>query len=103
MLSIRQIAPDLPMAAALSANHLAALRLPPTLRRLYIARDKDPAGERAHETLARRAADLGIEVAPLEPACDDFNDDLRRLGRGALAARVRSQLAPEDAERLCAR
>jgi len=103
MLSLRQIAPDLPMAAALSANHLAALRLPPTLRRLYIARDKDPAGDRAHEALARRAAVLGIEVAPLEPAHDDFNDDLRRLGRGALAARVRSQLAPEDAARLCVR
>lgn len=29
MLSVRQILPTLPMAAALSANHLAALILPP--------------------------------------------------------------------------
>ncbi|MDZ4374979.1 MAG: toprim domain-containing protein, partial [Phenylobacterium sp.] len=81
----------------------AALRLPPTLRRLYIASDKDPAGDRAREALARRAEDLGIEVAPLEPAHDDFNDDLRRLGREALAAQVRSQLVAEDAACFCAR
>ena len=30
---------------ALSANHLAALLLPRTLRRLYVARDDDPAGD----------------------------------------------------------
>ncbi len=36
MLSLRCVLPTLPMAAALSANHLAALLLPPTLRRLYI-------------------------------------------------------------------
>ena len=42
MLSLRSVLPTLPMAAALSANHLAALLLPPTLHRLYIARDNDP-------------------------------------------------------------
>jgi hypothetical protein len=34
MLSLRCALPSMPMAAALSANHLAALLLPPTLRRL---------------------------------------------------------------------
>lgn len=34
MLSLRCALPAMPMAAALSANHLAALLLPPTLRRL---------------------------------------------------------------------
>ena len=103
MLSIRQIVPGLPMAAALSANHLAALRLPATLRRLYIAADEDPAGDRAKEALAERAAALGIEVATLEPVRGDFNDDLRRLGREALAARVRIQLEADDAAQFCTR
>ena len=47
MLSLRCALPAMPMAAALSANHLAALLLPLTLRRLYIARDADAAGCRA--------------------------------------------------------
>ena len=47
MLSLRLALPAMAMAAALSANHLAALELPPTLRRLYIARDADAAGDRA--------------------------------------------------------
>ena len=38
---------DLPMVAALSANHFAAILLPATLRRLYVARDDDPAGDAA--------------------------------------------------------
>jgi hypothetical protein len=45
MLSLRCVLPTLPMAAALSANHLAAMLLPLTLRRLYIARDADAAGD----------------------------------------------------------
>ena len=45
MLSLRCALPAMPMAAALSANHLAALLLPLTLRRLYIARDADAAGD----------------------------------------------------------
>ncbi len=45
MLSVRCMLPTLPMAAALSANHLAAMLLPSGLRRLYIARDADAAGD----------------------------------------------------------
>ncbi len=52
MLSLRTILPTLPMVAALSANHLAALLFPPTLRRLYVARDRDPAGDAAMASLA---------------------------------------------------
>src|SRR5271155_4621013 len=43
MLSLRCGLPTLPMAAALSANHLAAMLLSSGLRRLYIARDADAA------------------------------------------------------------
>lgn len=99
MLSLRQIMPALPMIAGLSANHLAALTLPGTLRRLYLARDDDPAGRAAVETLATRARDGGIEVLALDAALGDFNEDLRRLGRDALAQAVTSQLAPADIER----
>src|SRR5215471_14639130 len=41
MLALKSVLPALPMIAGLSANHLAALEWPPTLRRLYVARDND--------------------------------------------------------------
>ena len=59
MLSLRCALPAMPMAAALSANHLAALLLPPTLRRLYIARDADAAGDTALAALTERAEAAG--------------------------------------------
>ena len=99
MLSLGSVLPSLPMVAALSANHLAALILPAGLRRLYIARDDDAAGHRAAETLTERAHAAGIEALPLASALGDFNDDLRRLGPEALADGVRVQLAPEDVAR----
>ncbi|KAB2862545.1 MAG: DNA primase, partial [Bauldia sp.] len=99
MLSIRCVLPTLPMVAGLSANHLAALMLPGTLRRLYVARDDDPAGDMAAETLTRRAAAQGIDAVILSPTLDDFNDDLRYLGVDELRAALRIQLAPEDVAR----
>jgi hypothetical protein len=99
ILSLRSILPTLPMVAALSANHLAAILFPPTLRRLYIARDKDPAGDAALATLNDRADAAGIEALPLSPALGDFNEDLLRLGADDLRAALRVQLAPEDAVR----
>ncbi len=102
MLSLRMILPALPMVAALSANHLAALLLPPTLRRLYVARDTDPAGDAATASLCIRAEAAGIEPFVLSPCFDDFNDDLRRLGIEGLRASVRRQLAPPDVVRFLA-
>jgi hypothetical protein len=54
--------------AALSAAHLSAIPFLDTLRRLYIARDSDPAGDGAMITLV-----------VLSPRLDDFN--LRQLAR----------------------
>jgi len=102
MLSLRSVLPTLPMVAALSANHLAALLLPPTLRRLYIARDADPAGDAAMASLCNRAEAAGIEVRSLLPCFDDFNEDLRRLGAERRRASVRRQLIPQDAVRFVA-
>ena len=96
VLSLRQVMPLLPAAAALSANHLAALELAAGLRRLYIARDNDPAGQRAAETLANRARGVGVEALTLVPALDDFNGDLRRLGVEVLSGRLHAQLALTD-------
>lgn len=99
MLSLRQVTPTLPMVAATSANHLAALELPASLRRLYIVRDNDPAGHAATEALGGRAAEAGVDVLVLDALLGDINDDLRHLGRAELTARMRVQLAPEDVAR----
>jgi len=101
-LSLRQVMPTMPMVAALSANHLAALELPPTLRRLYLARDDDPAGRWAADTLVERARTIGIEAMVVGSTLGDFNEDLRRLGREALANGVRAQLATEEVARFMA-
>lgn len=99
MLSLRQVLPSMAMAPALSAAHLAAILFPPALRRLYILRDNDPAGDAARDTLIERAKAEGIEAIPLSPALGDFNEDLQRLGFDALWTGVRVQLAPEDVVR----
>ena len=97
MLSLHQALPQLPVVAALSANHLAALQFPADLRRLYIAVDTDPAGLSAADQLAHRAIEAGIDTVRLYPCLGDFNDDLRAIGREALRGHLRTQLAPEDA------
>ncbi len=99
MLSLRYIMPTLPMAAALSANHLAALLLPPTLRRLYIARDNDVAGDGAATALTERARSAGVDVITWTPTRGDFNEDLRAFGRDTLRAGLRVQLAAQDVAR----
>ena len=88
-----------PMAAALSAAHLAAILFPDTLRRLYIVRDNDPAGDGARDTLVERADALGIEALPLSPMLGDLNEDLRLRGLDAFRASIRVQLAPQDVAR----
>ena len=100
MLTLRFALPAMPMAAALSANHLAALLLPLTLRRLYIAHDADAAGYMALAALTERAEAAGIEALALSPRIGDFNDDLRAFGLGALRAALRIRLAPQGIVRL---
>jgi hypothetical protein len=99
MLSLRCALPSMPMASALSANHLAAMVLSSSLRRLYIARDVDAAGDAVKVTLTQRAGAVGIEAIALSPRLGDFNEDLHVFGLDALRAALRIQLAPEDADR----
>jgi hypothetical protein len=99
VLSARMALPNLPMLAALSAAHLAAIRFPPALRRIYVLCDRDVAGNRAARGLTSRAESAGIEAIVLLPAWRDFNDDLRWRGLEALCANLRVQLRPDDASR----
>lgn len=96
MLALKSVLPAIPLIAALSANHLAALDIPAGVRRLYVARDNDAAGYRAAERLAVRGIADGIDVRPLVPVAKDFNDDLLRLGPDILRAGLAAQFVPED-------
>ena len=98
MLSLRMVLPHMSMMAALSAAHLSAILFPETLRRLYIARDVDPAGDAATTSLTARAAAAGIEAIPLSPRLGDFNEDLVAFGLDELRAILRPQLAPGDVD-----
>lgn len=99
VLSPRQVLPHMPMLAALSAAHLAAILFPATLRRLYVLRDRDPAGDGARDNLIARAASVGIEAVAMSPAREDFNEDLRWRGVDALRAALKDQLHPVDVSR----
>ncbi|HJU19317.1 MAG TPA: toprim domain-containing protein [Stellaceae bacterium] len=103
VLALKSVLPVLPMIAGLSANHLAALAFPPTLRHLYVARDNDAAGRRAAERLHEQGVAAGIEVHDLVPVHGDFNLDLCRLGPAALLGHLAPQLAPADRVRLLSR
>ena len=99
MLSLRQVAPTLPSVAALSAAHLAALVLPSTLRRLYIAEETDQAGRHGARRLAERAEAQGVEARSLTTPMQDLNAYIMVHGAEDLRALVRVQLAPEDVGR----
>lgn len=96
ILSLREVVPEIPMVAATSSAHLAAIQFPPALRRCYVARDRDKAGDAAFAMLSDRAQAAGIEVVSLMPELGDFNDDLRQHGAPALKARVIAQLHGVD-------
>ena len=99
VLSLREVVPTIPMIAATSSAHLAAIQFPPSLRRLYVARDRDKAGDCAFALLWDRAQAAGIELVSLLPELGDFNDDLRQHGAPALRARVIAQLHQVDRSR----
>jgi hypothetical protein len=91
--------PTMAMVAALSAAHLGAILFPVALRRLYIVRDDDRAGDGAMNGLIGRTQVAGIEAIVLSPQCGDFNEDLRNFDINALRAALRIQLAPRDVTR----
>ncbi|MDF0542779.1 toprim domain-containing protein [Sphingobium sp. H39-3-25] len=102
VLSLRAPLPRMPMVAATSSAHLAAILFPGALKRLYVARDRDKAGDAAYAILTDRAQAAGIELVSLRPDLGDFNDDLRQHGASMLKARVISQLHEADRDRFIA-
>ncbi len=99
VLSLLSLFPALPMAAGLSAAHLSALVLPSGLRRLYVLRDNDAAGEFAEARLVQRCREAGIECRLLVPAAKDLNIDLRTGPVHAVRARMLAQMEPADRSR----
>ena len=73
---------------------LAALKLAAGLRRLYIARDNDAAGDTAVAVLTERAEAAGIEALALAPRLGDLNEDLQAFDLGAVRAFVRIPARP---------
>ena len=99
VLSLLSLFPTLPMAAGLSAAHLSAIAFPAGLRRLYILRDNDAAGDFAEERLAERCREAGIEALVLTPVAKDLNADLCREPPHVVRTRMLAQLAPQDRSR----
>jgi hypothetical protein len=79
MLSVQQ-ATGLPCWAALSANNLANIRVPASIREIYLAPDNDATGVQAAQRAALRLMAEGHEVRIARPfgAGADFNDLLMR-------------------------
>ena len=95
-LTLRTAFPDLPVLAALSANHLSALVLPATLKRLYVAVDRDADGLAAASRLMRRSHGSGIRAYPLIPAGEDWNTDLMQRGITFVRQSLLDQFADTD-------
>ncbi|MDX2263455.1 MAG: toprim domain-containing protein [Hyphomicrobiales bacterium] len=102
VLSIRMALPGLPLWAALSAPHLAALLLPETVTRLFIFADNDAAGRKSALALSERAQAAGIETAIAIAEADDFNTDLRAVGLKRLTERLERTLKTDHNSCACA-
>jgi hypothetical protein len=100
VLSLLSLLPALPMAAGLSAAHLAAILFPPGLRRLYVLRDNGAAGVFVEQRLGERCRACAIDCRVLKPAGKDLNTDLRFDPFGTVKARMLAQMAAEDRARL---
>ncbi|MEM8986674.1 MAG: toprim domain-containing protein [Pseudomonadota bacterium] len=79
--------------ALLTATRLAAYEPTDDVKRLFIAVDRDAAGFAAARRAYKTASSRGVQVKFLIPLCcfrgADFNDDLKRLGAGRLAANLK--------------
>ena len=89
------------MVAALSAADLVALALPASLRRLYVLRSIDAAGEFAEDRLGERCREAGVDCRALLPAAKDLNVTLCAAPLDAVTRRMRSQMATADRIRFC--
>jgi hypothetical protein len=79
-LSVGTALADEDLASCLTANHMALFIPPDHVKRIWIARDNDEAGEQAAKRLRERVEPNGLWVGDLVPSLDDFNSDLQKRG-----------------------
>lgn len=92
VLSVGTALKDANLASCLTANHLGLFEPPKGIKRLWIARDNDEAGEEGADRLKSRAEELGLWCGDLVPKTDDFNDDLNTIGLDAFREHLKSQM-----------
>lgn len=92
VLSVGTALPEFDLASCLTANHLGVFDPPTHVKRLWIARDKDAAGEAAAMRLRARADAHGLICFDLIPKLDDFNDDLVEHGLDGLHEQLAAQM-----------
>ena len=85
VLSVGTALPEFDLASCLTATHLGLFEPPDGIKRLWIARDNDKAGEDAAARLRKRAEAKGIQCYDLIPSLDDFNSDLKKWGSDNLS------------------
>jgi hypothetical protein len=83
-LSVGSALPEFNLASCLTATHLGLFVPSSGIKRIWIARDNDTAGERAAQTLASKLASSGIECEYLVSKLGDFNEDLLAFGKDGL-------------------
>lgn len=83
-LSVGTALPEFNLASCLTATHLGLFIPPSDIKRIWVARDNDAAGERAAHTLSAKLGTVGIECRCLVPKLSDFNEDLLAFGKDAL-------------------
>ena len=83
-LSVGTALPEFNLASCLTATHLGLFIPPSGIKRIWIARDNDAAGERAAHTLSAKLGTVGIECRCVVPKLGDFNEDLLAFGRNGL-------------------
>jgi len=95
-LSVGTALPEFNLASCLTATHLGLFIPSSGIKRIWIARDNDVAGERAAQTLASKLGSSGIECRCLVPKHGDFNEDLLAFGKDALRHTLLLAMSVED-------
>tara|TARA_R110000823_G_scaffold166247_1_gene298275 strand:- start:134 stop:469 length:336 start_codon:yes stop_codon:yes gene_type:complete len=85
-LSVGTALPEFNLASCLTATHLGLFIPASGIKRIWIARDNDAAGERAAHILSSKLGTVSIECRCLVPRLGDFNEDLLAFGKDALRA-----------------
>ena len=83
-LSVGTALPEFNLASCLTATHLGLFIPPSDIKRIWVARDNDAAGERAANTLSAKLGSSSIECRRLVPKLGDFNEDLLAFGKDRL-------------------